>query len=66
MTTQVMARTNLPTTGRAGGPVSVSLYVPSQTTDAQLLDIWLHDRPAHTQRAYRHDARCFMASASAG
>jgi integrase/recombinase XerD len=31
------------------------------TTDAQIVDLWLHGRPPHTQRAYRADVGRFLA-----
>jgi integrase/recombinase XerD len=37
------------------------LYIPVETTDAQLAELWLHGRPEHTQRAYRRDAERFLA-----
>jgi integrase/recombinase XerD len=30
-------------------------------SDAHLVSLWLHGRPAHTQRAYRRDAARFLA-----
>ncbi len=37
------------------------LYIPTKTTDAQLVDLWLHGRSDHTQRAYCSDADRFFA-----
>jgi hypothetical protein len=30
------------------------------STDQQLVDLWLHGRPSHTQRAYRADSNRFL------
>jgi hypothetical protein len=35
---------------------SAVLVVPVDTTDAQLLELWLHGKSRHTQRAYRTEA----------
>jgi integrase/recombinase XerD len=35
----------------------------SAPSDDQLLEIWLHGRSIHTQRAYRADISCFLAGA---
>ena len=37
--------------------------VPITGRDAQVIDLWLHGRPLHTQRAYRADARALLAFA---
>src|SRR5438067_13036101 len=37
--------------------------VPRAGSDDQLLDIWLHGRSVHTQRAYRADMERFQARA---
>jgi len=34
---------------------------PKADSDAQLLEIWLHGRSRHTQRAYRADVEHFLA-----
>jgi integrase/recombinase XerD len=39
---------------------SAVLVVPVQTTDAQLLELWLHGKSRHTQRAYRTEAERFL------
>jgi len=37
--------------------------LPSQAaSDSQLLELWLHDRSTHTQRAYRKDVESFLAA----
>ncbi len=36
-------------------------HVPQASSDDQLLEIWLHGRSSHTQRAYRADAERFRA-----
>lgn len=36
---------------------------PRAGSDDQLLEIWLHGRSVHTQRAYRADIKCFRAGA---
>src|SRR5918912_3253159 len=46
----------------AGQPLADSaLLVPVESTDAQLVQLWLHGRSPHTQRAYRADAERFLA-----
>jgi integrase/recombinase XerD len=40
--------------------VAVSLFVPADTSDAQLVEVWLHGKSPHTQRAYRTDADRFL------
>jgi len=40
--------------------VAVSLFVPADTTDTQLVDLWLHGKSPHTQRAYRTEAARFL------
>jgi len=30
-------------------------------TDAEVLELWVHGRSPHTQRAYTHDVAAFMA-----
>lgn len=49
-------RDDLMPTGPAG-----SLVSRQADTDAQLVELWLHGRSRHTQRAYRKDAERFMA-----
>jgi len=45
-------------------PTSVVTAIPAQaTSDQQLIDLWLHGRSDHTQRAYGADARRFLAFA---
>ena len=39
---------------------SAVLVVPVDTTDAQLLELWLHGKSRHTQRAYRTEAERFL------
>jgi integrase/recombinase XerD len=41
-------------------PTAVSLFVPADTSDAQLVEVWLHGKSPHTQRAYRADADRFL------
>ena len=41
-------------------PVAVSLFVPTDTSDAQLIEVWLHGKSPHTQRAYREDVMAFV------
>ncbi|HEY2594715.1 MAG TPA: tyrosine-type recombinase/integrase [Chloroflexota bacterium] len=41
-------------------PSSAALYVPVETTDAQLVELWLHGKSLHTQRAYRTEAERFL------
>jgi integrase/recombinase XerD len=38
-----------------------SVQVAQASTDAHLVDLWLHGRPPHTQRAYRADSDRFLA-----
>ena len=47
----------------ASGPLELLAHVPSASSDEQLLEIWLHGRPLHTQRAYRADVERFQAGA---
>jgi hypothetical protein len=47
---------------RTSAPVTAALYSPADTTDAQLVELWLHDKAAHTQRADRADVERFVAS----
>ena len=35
--------------------------VPQATSDGHLIELWVHGRSRHTQRAYEADARRFMA-----
>jgi site-specific recombinase XerD len=45
----------------AGPPTTaVSLFVPADTTDEQLVELWLHGKSPHTQRAYRTEAERFL------
>jgi integrase/recombinase XerD len=45
----------------SAAPVAGSLAPVVQAAgDAQLLELWLHGRSAHTQRAYRADATAFL------
>jgi integrase/recombinase XerD len=37
------------------------LLVPAESTDAQLVQLWLHGKSPHTQRAYRADSARFFA-----
>ena len=47
----------------AVSPVFTTLpEAPLANSDAQLLEIWLHGRSRHTQRAYRADVEHFLAS----
>jgi integrase/recombinase XerD len=41
-------------------PLTASPFVAPDTTDQQLLDLWLHGKSPHTQRAYRADAKRFF------
>jgi len=41
-------------------PSSAALVVPVETTDAQLVELWLHGKARHTQRAYRTEAERFL------
>jgi integrase/recombinase XerD len=41
-------------------PAAVSLFIPADTSDEQLVDLWLHGKSPHTQRAYRTDAERFL------
>lgn len=42
-------------------PRTETTLVPQADTDAQLIEMWLHGRGAHTQRAYRADVNRFLA-----
>ena len=53
------AATLAPMTGPPS-PAAVSLFVPADTSDAQLVAVWLHGKSPHTQRAYRTDADRFL------
>ena len=47
----------------AVSPVFTSLpEAPRASSDTQLLEIWLHGRSRHTQRAYRADIERFLSS----
>jgi len=39
---------------------AISLFVPANTTDEQLVQLWLHGKSPHTQRAYRTEAERFL------
>src|SRR5262249_59866337 len=39
--------------------VPIGVLPRQATSDDQLVDLWLHGRPAHTQRAYRADSDRF-------
>ncbi len=41
-------------------PAAVSLFIPADTSDEQLVELWLHGKSPHTQRAYRADAERFL------
>ena len=42
-------------------PTPVVSVIPAQaTSDEQLIELWLHGRSQHTQRAYRADAERFL------
>ena len=41
-------------------PSSAALFVPVETTDEKLVELWLHGKSRHTQRAYRLDAERFL------
>ena len=41
-------------------PSSAAHVVPIETTDAQLVELWLHGKSRHTQRAYRTEADRFV------
>ena len=41
-------------------PAAISLFVPADTTDGQLVELWLHGKSPHTQRAYRTEAVRFV------
>ena len=49
-----------------GGLIPVTttaLVIPQQAeTDQHLIELWLHGRSRHTQRAYRGDAEKFIAA----
>jgi integrase/recombinase XerD len=47
----------------ADGPFSADALAPVAQVDGdqQLLELWLHGRSPHTQRAYRTDAGSFLA-----
>ena len=40
-------------------PAVISLFVRA-TTDENLVELWLHGKSAHTQRAYRTEAERFL------
>ena len=44
------------------GPAAsnAALFVPVDTTDEKLVELWLHGKSRHTQRAYRADAERFL------
>jgi integrase/recombinase XerD len=53
----------------AGMSTGVAVYQPSgppdesgASCDGHLLELWLHGRSRHTQRAYRADIECFLAA----
>src|SRR6266700_3749261 len=41
-------------------PAAVSLFIPADTSDEQLVELWLHGKSPHTQRAYRTEAERFL------
>ena len=41
-------------------PSNAALFVPVDTTDEKLVELWLHGKSRHTQRAYRADAERFL------
>jgi hypothetical protein len=43
-----------------------SVQVAPASSDQQLVDLWLHSRTAHTQRAYRADSDRSWASRCSG
>lgn len=43
------------------GPVGIAPDAPQASTDDRLVELWLHGRSPHTQRAYRADAGRFRA-----
>jgi integrase/recombinase XerD len=45
---------------RTAAHVRVALYAPDDTTDDQLVDMWVHGKSPHTKRAYRADAGRFL------
>lgn len=51
-----------PTLGRVAeaAPAAVSVFVPADTTDEQLVELWLRGKSPHTQRAYRTEAERFL------
>src|SRR5437868_6465252 len=40
---------------------TVAPLLRQASTDAHVVELWLHDRPPHTQRAYRADSDRFLA-----
>src|ERR1035437_9413675 len=48
------------------GPFADLPDAPLASSDAQLVEIWLHGRSTHTQRAYRADVERFQAGAGKG
>jgi integrase/recombinase XerD len=41
-------------------PAAVSLFIPADTSDEQLVELWLHGKSPHTQRAYRTEVGRFL------
>src|SRR6266540_2948253 len=46
---------------RTSVPILASRHIAPETTDEHLLELWLHGRSPHTQRAYRADVDRFLA-----
>ncbi len=53
------APTLIPVAGPTS-PAAVSLFIPADTSDEQLVDLWLHGKSPHTQRAYCTEAERFL------
>ncbi|MHB9071653.1 MAG: tyrosine-type recombinase/integrase [Sedimentisphaerales bacterium] len=51
-----------PGLAEAGSPqlISAEVVVRQATTDEQVIELWLHGRSPHTQKAYRKDIRNFV------
>jgi hypothetical protein len=41
-------------------PPNAELVLPLETTDAHFVELWLHGKARHTQRAYRTEAERFL------
>jgi integrase/recombinase XerD len=48
------------TNGTNATTATPSVFVPADTTDTQLVELWLHGKSSHTQRAYRADGERFL------